>query len=281
MKTLIAAVAGATILLSVGAAQAKDWTTVRIATEGDYMPWNGSDANKNLIGFEVDLSKVLCAHMKVKCQLIATDWDGIIPALKAGKFDAIMDGMSITADRKKVISFSVPYAIDPTVLAAMQGSPLLKAKLPKSIDMATMNAATKKELAELGAVLKGKTIGVQVSTIQQDFLQKTFGNSVTVRAYDKIDQVSADLAAGRIDAMMTDRSVAEDAIKAPSGKGITLFGPLLTHGLIGEGVAVGMRQSDQDLAKKFDAAIAAADKDGTIAKLSTKWFGYSVAPKKM
>src|SRR6476661_4279994 len=98
--------------LAIGAAAAQD-KTVKIATEGAYAPWNFTGAGGKLEGFEVDLANELCTRMKVKCEIVAQDWDGIIPALTAKKYDAIMAGMSITDERKKTIDFSNPYAAGP------------------------------------------------------------------------------------------------------------------------------------------------------------------------
>src|SRR5215203_3552455 len=90
------------VAASGAAAQEK---TVKIATEGAYAPWNFTGAGGKLEGFEIDLANDLCARMKVKCEIVSQDWDGIIPSLTAKKYDAIMAGMSITDERKKVIDF--------------------------------------------------------------------------------------------------------------------------------------------------------------------------------
>jgi hypothetical protein len=101
---------GAGLVIGGAAAQGKKWDTVKIATEGAYEPWNFTGAGGKLEGFEIDLANDLCARMKVKCEIVAQDWDGIIPALTAKKYDAIMAGMSITDERKKTIDFAGPYA---------------------------------------------------------------------------------------------------------------------------------------------------------------------------
>ena len=75
--------------------------TIRIATEGAYPPWNDSSEDGKLIGFEVDLANWLCIYMQRDCKIVAQDWDGMIPALRMRKYDAIMAGMSITDERKK------------------------------------------------------------------------------------------------------------------------------------------------------------------------------------
>src|SRR4051812_16821779 len=100
-------------VLALGGAQGRAWDRVRIATEGAYPPWNFSRPDGTLDGFEVDLARELCGRMKVTCEIVAQDWDGIIPGLNAGRYDAVMAGMDITAKRLEVLDFSRPYANEP------------------------------------------------------------------------------------------------------------------------------------------------------------------------
>src|SRR4051794_24142838 len=111
--------------LALGGATAQT-KTVKIATEGAYAPWNFTGAGGKLEGFEIDLANDLCNRMKAKCEIVAQDWDGIIPALSAKKYDAIMAGMSITDERKKVIDFSRSYANSPNGYLVARNSPLEK-----------------------------------------------------------------------------------------------------------------------------------------------------------
>ena len=99
--------------VAAGPSYAGDWKKIRIATEGAYKPWNFTDSSGKLVGFELDLAADLCKRMGAQCEIVAQAWDGIIPALQAGKYDAIMAGMSITEKRKKVITFSRAYAATP------------------------------------------------------------------------------------------------------------------------------------------------------------------------
>lgn len=280
MKTMFAALAlGATLVAAFGGiAEAKDWKTVRIASEGAYPPWNVTDPSGKLAGFEVDLGKNLCERMKVKCEFVAQDWDGIIPALQQGKYDAVMSAMTINDERRKVLEFSTPYAADPSVFAVAKGSDLAKA-LAK--DEGTVNlmkeTAAKPAIAKLGDILKGKTVAVQVSTIQADFMDK-YLSKITMRTYDKMDNAGTDLSNGRVEALFGDRSVVQATIKAQPTP-LEIVGPAFIGGVIGEGIGVGMRKSDSDLKAMFDKAITAALKDGTVAKLSKQHFGYDISPK--
>ena len=110
MHLCAAALVASLSLVTGASAQPKDWANIKIATEGAYKPWNFTDASGKLIGFEVDLAEDLCKRMKAKCEIVAQAFDGVIPALNAGKFDAIMAGMNITDKRKEAIAFTLRTA---------------------------------------------------------------------------------------------------------------------------------------------------------------------------
>ena len=127
IKTLGIGLSVVTGLALAPAAFAKDWKTVVIGMEGAYEPWNLTDSSGKIVGFEPDLIMDVCKRAGLDCNVIAQDWDGMIPGLKAGKFDVIMDGMSITDERKKEIDFSKSYAVSPGAFLAPKDSPLTKA----------------------------------------------------------------------------------------------------------------------------------------------------------
>ncbi len=139
---------------------------IRIGTEGAYPPWNSKDESGKLIGFEVELAWTLCRYIGQQCTIVEQDWDGMIPALIMRKFDAIMAGMSITAERQKAISFSQGYADEVASLAVMKGSNLEGLDTPAGINLTKPNAAAKKALKTLTSALAGKTVCVQTATIK-------------------------------------------------------------------------------------------------------------------
>jgi len=148
-------------VMAAGAAAAQTKPTeITIATEGAYEPWNFTGPGGKLEGFEIDLANDLCARMKVKCTIVAQDWDGLIPSLNAKKFDAIMASMIVTDKRLAVISFSKPYA--PTAAAFMVDKTGPLADLPgkgTTIDLAGDKAKVDQELQPLRDALKGKAVG--------------------------------------------------------------------------------------------------------------------------
>ncbi len=264
------------VLLGVafaGAATAETKPTeITIATEGAYEPWNFTGPDGKLAGFEIDLANDLCARMKIKCTIVAQDWDGLIPSLNAKKFDAIMASMIVTEKRLAVISFSEPYA--PTAAAFMVDKTGPLANLPgtgTTVDLAGDKAKVEQELQPLRDALKGKAVGAQVSTANAVFLDTYFKGVVDPREYKTVEQHDLDLQAGRIDAVVAQKTSLTATLRKDDFKDYTIAGPTFKGGVFGQGIAAGLRKDDTVLKSMFDAAIKSAKADGTINKLAQKW----------
>ncbi len=249
---------------------------IKIGTEGAYPPWNSKDASGKLIGFEVELAWTLCRYIGEQCEIVEQDWDGMIPALIMRKFDAIMAGMSITAERQKAISFSQGYADEVASLAVMKGSSLEGMETSEGINLGKKTGAVKKDLKTLTGALAGKTVCVQTATIHQNFLESGDVGKVNVRTYKTQDEVNLDLAAGRCDAALA-AAVAFSDYAEKSGKPVVLVGPTFSGGAFGNGVGVGIRKDDTDLLNAFNKAIDKARKNGDISRIAIKWFGFDAS----
>jgi len=257
---------------------------IKIGTEGAYPPWNSKDASGALIGFEVELANELCAIMKRECTIVEQDWDGMIPALLMRKFDAIMAGMSITAERQKTITFSQGYADEVASLAVMKGSSLEGIDTPEGVNLTLGGSAVKKALKTLTGALAGKTVCTQTGTIHQNFLESGDVGSVNVRTYKTQDEVNLDLTSGRCDVALA-AAVAFTDYADKSGKPVVLVGPTFSGGAFGNGVGVGIRQGGDDengkrdakLLKDFNKAINKARKQGIISRLAIKHFGFDAS----
>jgi len=275
VNTTLAALAIMGVVLG-GAAMAE--TKIKIATEGAYAPWNFVNPQGKLEGFELDLGAELCKRATLECEFVAQDWDGIIPALLARKYDVIMAGMDITPKRLETINFSVPYAYAPAGFMALKSSPLTK--MPGGeYNLAKDPAAAAKAIEELTPHLRGKVIGVQVATTNLAFAEKYFKDAAEIREYKTTEQHDLDLAAGRIDAVIAALSVLKATMETPAGKDMIVVGPAFSGGILGLGVAAAMRKEDTKLKAALDAAINSAVADGTIKKLSEKWFKIDMTPK--
>jgi polar amino acid transport system substrate-binding protein len=254
-RTLIIAAA----LAIAAATQALADIRVGVAAE-PYPPFTSKDASGQWVGWEIDVMKALCAEMKEKCVIVETAWDGIIPALTAKKIDVIMASMSITAKRKEVIGFSNSYYNTAIVMAGAKNG---------DMDISPQHLA-------------GKTIGVQVSTLEAAYLDKYYAKTSTIKTYQTQDEANADLAAGRLDGVLSNALTLDAFIGSAQGGCCEIKGAVpFDAEVIGEGVGAGLRKDDTALAKKLNAAIAALAKAGTFDAISAKFklTGKLVTPK--
>ncbi len=272
LKIILSAVG---LLATAQVAQAED--AIRIATEGAYAPWNFSGPNNVLEGFEIDLANELCERMKAKCEIVAQNWDGIIPSLTAGKYDAIMAAMSITPKREEVMAFSAPYAAAINSFAAMEDNDL--ANLPETGKPLSVDSeAAKPVLEEIAKKIQGKAVGVQGSTTASAFMEQYFQGGADVREYKTTEEHNFDLASARLDAVVANATVLAAALEKDDMKGAKLTGPLFSGKVFGM-IGVGLRKEDTALKARFDDVIKAAVADGTVKKLSEKWFKVDVSPQ--
>jgi lysine-arginine-ornithine-binding protein len=259
MKKLTAATLLALLALNVGA---KEWKEVRLASEGAYPPFNGLATDGSLNGLDIDVGNAVCAEMKLKCTWVKQEWDGMIPALVARKFDAIVASMSITDERKQKVDFTNKYYASPLALIAKSG-------------------ATLKPDA---AALKGKKIGVQRGVIADNFASKYWAKQgVTVTRYAKQEEAYADLSSGRVDAVLVDYWEAKGGfIDTDAGKGYAMLGDKLygktaeERATIGEGIGIAIRKQDKDLKEVMNKGIAAIRANGTYEKITKKYFAEDI-----
>lgn len=255
MKKLL--IAGAIMAsLAAGAVQAKEWKTVRFGIEGAYPPFSWTDEQGQLQGFDVDMANALCEQMQVKCELIAQDWDGIIPALLARKYDAIIAAMSITEERQRTVDFTDRYALVPNKFVAKKGTEL--------------------ELSKDG--LKGKKVGVQIATTHDKYLTENFGKEVSLVRYGTADEAYLDLKAGRVDYVFLDATAIEEGLlNKDGGSEYEFVGPSVTdEKWFGEGFGIAVRKQDSDLKDKLNKAIVDLRANGKYEAVNNKYFEYDV-----
>lgn len=255
-------------------AMAKDWKTVTVAMEGSYAPWNQTDASGKIVGFEVDILNDVCARAKLQCNIVAQDWDGVIPGLTAGKFDIVMDGMSITEERLKTIDFSIPYASSPVAFLADKNGPLAQlSNSGKMIDLSKDDAESKAALDTLRKELTGKNLGLQVSTTEATFADKYLKDVANVHEYKTTDEHDLDLMAGRIDVAFADTTYFLGTLAKPDAKDLEFVGPQFKGGpILGPGIGAAFRKTDKDLQDIYNKALKAALDDGSVSKYSMQWF---------
>ena len=235
---------------------AKEWKTVRFGVEGAYPPFSWTDASGEIKGFDIDLANALCQQMAVKCELVAQDWDGMIPALLSRKYDGIIAAMSITDERRKKVDFTAKYAHIPNRFVAAKGTTL--------------------ELTPAG--LAGRRIGVQPATTHDKYLTDNFGSDVTIVRYGNADEAYLDLKAGRVLALLADASAIDQGLLSKAGGDkFEYVGPALTdRQWFGDGMGIAVRKGDQDLKAKLDEAIKALRANGKYQEINQKYFKYDI-----
>ena len=247
------ALTAAAVVLAAGAAQAAD--KIKIGTEGAYPPFNELTADGKLIGFDIDIANALCEEMKAECEFVVQDWDGMIPALIAGKFDAVIASMSITPDRLKKVDFSKKYYNSPPAIAVPKDSKLADASMES---------------------LKGKLIGAQSSTTHSEFVEKKL-EGVEVKLYPTPDEYKLDLVAGRLDGVVDDIIVLTDWLKTDDGACCKILAPFKSvEEIHGPGAGIAVRKGETELADKFSAAVAALRKNGKYKEINDKYFNFDV-----
>ncbi|QBK31064.1 MAG: ABC transporter substrate-binding protein [Roseitalea porphyridii] len=252
-KTILAA--ATTLALSLGAAQAQDQMQIKIGTEGAYPPFNTLEADGTLTGFDIDIAKALCEEMNAECEFVTQDWDGIIPALVAGKFDAIIASMSITEERKQTVDFTNKYYNTPPAIA-----------VPKDSDI---EAATDEALA-------GRSIGAQSATTHSNYAEEKL-SSADLRLYPTPDEYKLDLASGRIDAVIDDVVVLSEWLDTEDGACCKILDTLTPDPVInGEGAGIAVRKGEDELREAFNAAIEAIRENGTYQEINDKYFAFDV-----
>ena len=249
------ALAASAAMLALGAAQAQE-KVLKIGTEGAYPPFNNLTSDGKLEGFDIDIAQALCDEMKVKCEFVTQEWDGIIPALQAGKFDAIIAQMSITPERQKQVDFTNKYIDTPPAIVA-----------PKDSDI---KGTSKEDLA-------GKTIGVQGSTTHFMYAEQTYTDS-TVKAYPSAQEYQLDMANGRLDAINDDVVSLQEWLDTPEGAACCkMIGTFKSVPEIhGPGAGIAVRKGDDELREAFNAAIAAIRANGKYKEINDKYFKFDV-----
>ena len=224
---------------------------LRIGTEGAYAPFNYTNADGTLGGFDVDMANAICDDMQVTCEITAQDWDGIIPGLKAGKYDAIVAAMSVTPEREQQVAFTDPYFSNALVFLAKKDS---------SFDPSNSED------------INAHSIAAQRSTISSQWLENAYPKA-NMKLYDTLSNAFLDLGSGRVDAMISDKLPAIEWLSSPSGSNYVLKGAEID---INDNFAIAVRPGDP-LQAKINQSLANLKSNGTYDKINQKYFAVPAA----
>ncbi|WP_312932462.1 ABC transporter substrate-binding protein [Pseudomonas sp.] len=255
MKKL--ALFGALALSALSLVAHADEKPLKIGIEAAYPPFAFKQPDGSLAGFDYDIGNALCAQMKAKCTWVEQEFDGLIPALKVRKIDAILSSMSITEDRKKSVDFTKRYYLTPARLVMKEGT-----AVGDSMDE-----------------LKGKKIGVQRGSIHDRFAKEVLApKGATVVPYGTQNEVYLDVEAGRLDGTIADATLLEDGfLKTDAGKGFAFVGPAFTDAkYFGDGIGIAVRKGDDANRERINAAIDAIRANGTYKQIEAKYFNFDI-----
>lgn len=224
---------------------------ILIGLEDSYPPMEFRNEKNELIGFDIELANELAKKLGVKAEFVITDFNGIILALNASKFDAIISGMSITDKRKEAIDFSEPYVMGGQVIAVKKGNTSIKSAND----------------------LKGKTLACQLGSIG-DKTATEMKDLKEVKRYDKITEAFQEVSSGRVDAVIMDAQVGGYYTTQKPGEYEILPG-LVSE----EPMGIGFKKGDKELKEAIDKALKELKDEGVLSKLSVKWFGFDAYKK--
>lgn len=214
-----------------------------VGTNAEFMPYEYLE-NGKMVGFDIDLMEAIGKELGYEIVWSNMGFDGLLPALQMKKIDAVIAGMSQTPERQKAVTFSMPYMLvssDEHFVIVNENSPLVK----------------KEEL-------KGKKVGVQIGTIQEEFAKEL---GATPQLYNSWTGALMDLQNNKIDAVIIADVTGEEYLKSMSGlKKVDVV--IDTQ----PGASIALRKGETKLAEQINQAILKLDNDGTYLQILQKYF---------
>ena len=214
-----------------------------LATTGNYHPFNFVNDSGEIDGLDRELGDELCRRAELECEWLIHDWETLIPSLANEQFDAIIAGMSITAERDTVIDFTEPYyPPTPSVYLALEGA---------------------------GDEAASGRLGAADNTIFSDYFE---GLGIEFEAFGP-DRTGLDaLLDGEVDAILVDHAYAVEKVVELEGQ-LAIVGPEVPLDM---GLGIGVRDGHK-LKGQLDDALKSMKADGSMNALITKWLGANAA----
>lgn len=254
MKNIKRLLVGLSVLLilalalsACGGSATKNENVLRVGIDDTYPPMEYKDDSGANAGFDIEVAQALGEKLGMKVEFVTTAWTAIFSALEANKYDVIISSLSITEERQKTLTYTRPYIANNQVIV-----------LKKDV-----------EGIESEKDLKDKIVCVQMGTTSDESCQEF--NKVTpfkeYKQYEKMTEALSELKIGRVDALVTDLVVAKYFVaKDPDSYKI------VNTTLPKEPIGAAVKKANTDLAGKLDKAMEEIMKDGTLKKISEKWF---------
>jgi arginine/ornithine transport system substrate-binding protein len=237
------------LMAMLGGVRAGD--ELRVITSGNYPPFVYTGSDGTLTGFEIDFANALCAVLAMRCVFADLPFEKTIPALIAGKGDAIVASLSITEERKKLVAFTDRYYRTPIQFVAATGFD--------------------RPVSPRG--LKGFRIGVAHDTTSEAYLRNRFADQVAIVPFAAQSEVNRALLEGHVDLVLADSFAMWQFVKSEDGR---RFAPVGGPVYVDEGIGIAVRLRDETLRQRLNLAIARIRLDGTYQKINAKYFPFSI-----
>jgi len=221
---------------------------LKVGTSPDYPPFEFIDDKGNIVGFDIELINILANMTGYKVEIVPMSFDSLILALQNKQIDAIIAGMTITPEREKVVSFTIPYFNNTMSIVVRKGSSFM----PKSLDD-----------------LVGKTVGAESGTTGELMLEQYVnqtGKSINIKSYENFILVVQDLVNGKLDAAMIDTTAAEAFAKQYP---VVISATLDT----GQRLGIAVNKDSTQLLNQLNSALQQLMNSPQWDQLVSKWFG--------
>ncbi|TPR55123.1 transporter substrate-binding domain-containing protein [Enterococcus sp. OL5] len=228
--------------------------TLTVTTAGLHFPWNYKEKDNTLTGYDVEVTTAVAEKLGYQIDWVTTDFSSQMAQLEAGRADAVAEHVAITEKRKETYQFSRPYAYP-------------------DIELMVTKDSTLKELTDL----KGKKVAVALGSFYEDYIRShNPEGDIEVVTYEDTSGIPNDISYGRVDAYLNDKISGEEKIKQ-SGLALKMTGVSIFQAEF----AYPFPKTEQGTAllKQFDQALEELKADGTLKKLSEKYFSEDLSTK--
>ena len=249
VKTLTAALVSAFLFLAPAFGDEAGQSTLRIGIAPNYPPFSHVDDDGQFSGFDVDIAMALCARLEVECVFVRQDWEELIPGLRDGEFDAIVSSMSITEERRRLVSFTERYYSN------------------------VVRFVTRKDSGFNPEAPAGRTIGASRATVSSDWLEANLSGIADIRLFTESGAPLQALVEGRVDAVMGDGLGFWNWLQSSQGADFDFAGDGYR---IDEGIGIAVRKEDDTLRLRLNQAIGTILADGTYETINARYFPFSI-----
>lgn len=236
--------------------------TLRVGMECTYAPFNYRTQSGELAGYDVDVAKGVAEIIGADLEFVCQDWDGMIPALLANKFDLIVASMSITESRLEKIDFSAPYRDSVGRIVGASGK-----------DLNLFDDAGN----PIPENFAGLRIGLERASTYENWFKAKLPDADVV-LYDGSEPMYLDLVNGRVDAIMTNPMKAHlRFLSTEEGSGFEFVSPAISEEeFFGIGVGIGLRKGQPELKERLDGAIKQLIKEDKLTEYALKYFPFPI-----